>query len=485
VADPFRRKSTRFPFYPTLRTRLMGLMLLTSLSLIAVLVVFYYQSEKALYNEFQRKTTQLSKAIQIGLEGSSGSNLADPASLQAYLSQLNTQGVREISVISSTDRILASTSPESVGKWITERRKDLIFKAELGEPVTGEGQVYNVIVPVVANGQTMGYIHLALTTEDFSVFLQTSAIRRSMAALAVLTMGSVVAFFLAGHYTRPIERVVAAAGQVAAGNLDQHLPVERRDEIGLLARSFNDMVTRLRDDRDLKNRLRTAEHQAGIGQFARNIAHEIRNPLNFISLSIDHMRDTYPPVDPAQEQKFSRLVGNIKGEIERISRFAQSFLEYGRPFELRRQRVEPAMVLEEVLQLISARAELQQIKVVQDYFGLPELGLDPDFFRTCLLNVVANACDAMPDGGTLTVRGEIQGFQVAFSFTDTGTGVPADQVERMFEPFFTTKEKGLGLGLALTHRIVEEHGGKTAFSSCLGQGSTVTLWFPLPEEQAA
>jgi signal transduction histidine kinase len=272
---------------------------------------------------------------------------------------------------------------------------------------------------------------------------------------------------------------------VAAGNLDQHLPVERRDEIGLLARSFNDMVTRLRDDRDLKNRLRTAEHQAGIGQFARNIAHEIRNPLNFISLSIDHMRDTYPPVDPAQEQKFSRLVGNIKGEIERISRFAQSFLEYGRPFELRRQRVEPAMVLEEVLQLISARAELQQIKVVQDYFGLPELGLDPDFFRTCLLNVVANACDAMPDGGTLTVRGEIQGFQVAFSFTDTGTGVPADQVERMFEPFFTTKEKGLGLGLALTHRIVEEHGGKTAFSSCLGQGSTVTLWFPLPEEQAA
>jgi signal transduction histidine kinase len=91
----------------------------------------------------------------------------------------------------------------------------------------------------------------------------------------------------------------------------------------------------------------------------------------------------------------------------------------------------------------------------------------------------------MPDGGTLTVRGEIQGFQVAFSFTDTGTGVPADQVERMFEPFFTTKEKGLGLGLALTHRIVEEHGGKTAFSSCLGQGSTVTLWFPLPEEQAA
>lgn len=485
MADRFRRKSTRFPFHPTLRTRLMGLMLLTSLSLIAVLVVFYYQSEKALYNEFQRKTTQLSKAIQIGLEGSSGSNLSDPASLQAHLSKLNTQGVREISVISSTDRILASTRPESVGKWITERRKDLIFKAELGEPVTGEGQVYNVIVPVVANGQTMGYIHLALTTEDFSVFLQASAIRRSMAALAVLTLGSVVAFFLAGHYTRPIERVVAAAGQVAAGNLEQHLPVERRDEIGLLARSFNDMVTRLRDDRDLKDRLRTAEHQAGIGQFARNIAHEIRNPLNFISLSIDHMRDTYPPADPAQAQKYSQLVGNIKGEIERISRFAQSFLEYGRPFELRRQSVKPAIVLDEVLQLISARTDLQQIKLVQDYSGLPELGLDPDFFRTCLLNVVANACDAMPDGGTLTVRGEIQGLLVAFIFTDTGTGVPADQVERMFEPFFTTKEKGLGLGLALTHRIVEEHGGKTAFSSRLGQGSTVTLWFPLTEERAA
>ncbi len=485
MPNRFRRNSTKFHFYPTLRARLMGLMLLTSLSLIAVLVIFYYQTEKALYNEFQRKTTQLSKAIQVGLEGSSGTSRSDPASLQDYLSRLNTKGVREISVISSTDRILASTSPDNVGKWITERRKDLIFKAELGEPVTGEGQVYNVIVPVTANGQNMGYIHLALNTEDFSVFLRASAIRRIVAALAVLTLGTIVAFFLAGHYTRPIEKVVSAAGQVAAGNLDQQLPVERRDEIGLLARSFNDMVTRLREDRDLKIRLRTAEHLAGIGQFARNIAHEIRNPLNFISLSIDHMRDTYQPADPVQAEKFSQMVGNIKGEIERISRFAQSFLEYGRPFELRRQLLDPAVVLDEVCQLIAARTDEQQIELVQDYAGLPDLELDPDFFRTCLLNVVGNACDAMPDGGTLTVRGERQGGQVAFIFSDTGIGLPADLVGRMFEPFFTTKEKGLGLGLALTHRIVEEHGGRAAFSSRLGQGSTVTLWFPLSEEDSA
>ena len=471
----------RFSFRFTLRTRLVALMLLTSLSLISMLVVFYYQSERALYNEFQRKTTQLSKAIQLGLEGSGEKSFTDPKKLQGYLSTLNTKGVREISMISSSDRILASTNKESVGKWITEHRKEMIFNAALGEPVTGEGQIYNVIVPVVSKGQTLGYIHLALNTDDFSVFLRTSALRRILAALAVLGLGTIVAFVLAGRYTRPIRQVVVAAGEVAAGNLEQELPVERRDEIGALSRSFNDMVMRLREDRDLKVRLRTAEHLAGIGQFARNIAHEIRNPLNFISLSIDHMRDAYSPPAPEQAERFNQMIGNIKGEIQRISRFAESFLEYGRPFELHRKHLDPTIILDDILDLVAARAEEQKIELVRNYLGLPLLNLDPDFFRTCVLNVVGNAIEAMPEGGTLTISGVSDGRHAMISFTDTGIGVDAANLDRMFEPFFTTKEKGLGLGLALTHRIIEEHGGKAMFTSQLGQGSTVTLRLPLAE----
>jgi signal transduction histidine kinase len=474
--------SKTFLFKPSLRLRLVAIMLFTSLCLVSILVVFYYQTEKALFNEFERRTAELSKAVQIGLKSAAGKNLSDAKSLEAYLNSLNPKGIKEISVISSADRIIASTKKESVGKWITERRKEMIFKAELGQPVTGDGLAYNVVIPVVSDSATMGYIHLALNAEDFSVFLRLNSIRRSIAAVVVIGFGTLLAVVLAGRYIRPIKQVVAAAGKVAGGDLSQELPVDRRDEIGDLSRSFNHMVERLRDDRDLKERLRTAEHLASVGQFAKSIAHEIKNPLNFISLSIDHMREIYRPADAAKTESFDSLVQNIKGEIQRISRFAESFLEYGRPFELRRCKTSLAEIVSSILELAAARANQGKIAVVRDYEQLPELSLDPEFIRTCLYNIVLNAFEAMPDGGTLTVRSAISADRLSLAFADSGVGVEKEKLDKVFEPFFTTKSRGLGLGLALTRKVIEEHGGKVQFDSIPGQGSIVTLHFPLAEE---
>ncbi len=460
-------------------------MLVTSLSLIAILVFFYHQTEKALHEEFERRTAELSRAVQIGLEGAAGKNFGDPRSLEGYLSRLNSQGVREISVISSSNRIVASTRQENVGKWITERRKELIFKADLGEPVTGEGQLYNVVIPVVAADETMGYIHLTLNTEDFSVLLRLGALRRAGVALAVIAAGTLLALLLAGMYTRPIEQVVDAAARLADGDLDQQLPTGRRDEIGALSRSFNYLADRLRRDRDLGQRLRTAEHLASVGQFARSIAHEIKNPLNFISLSIDHMRDAYRPGDAEKAARFESLVTNIKGEIRRIGRFAESFLEYGRPFELRLCRTPLAPIIAQVLELAAARAEEGGVRLETELESLPELDLDPEFIRTCLTNLTANALEAMPAGGVLRIETRQEGGMVRVTFADSGVGVDPRHLDQIFQPFFTTKEGGLGLGLALTRRIVEEHGGKVRFDSRPGEGSVVTLQLPVPEEVAA
>jgi len=465
----------------TLRTRLMGLMLITSLSLIAVLVLFYYQTEKGLYNEFERKTTQLSKAIQIGLEGSSG-QVFSQAGLEEFLGRLNTRGVKEISVISGTDRIVASTASETVGKPITERRKELIFKAEIGQPVTGEGRVYNVIVPVASEGRTLGYIHLALGTEDFSAFLRASLLRRVLAALAVLAGGAVLAFLLAGRYTRPIEELAAVAEQVAEGDLDQRLPDRRRDEIGELSRSFNYMLERLSEDRELRLRLRTAEHLASLGQVAQTMAHEIRNPLNFINLSIEHLRDSLVSGDPLKDDRTAAMVASIKGEIQRISRFVEQYLEYGRPIQLQRRPVDLQKMLQEVRELIAARAAIQRVAVAWEDEPLPPVMADADFLRTCLINILGNALDAMPDGGKLVLVGEASEDQVSLRFQDSGVGMDAQQLARVFEPFFTTKPQGLGLGLALTRKIVEEHGGSIAIDSVHGTGCTVTLVLPLLQE---
>jgi signal transduction histidine kinase len=470
----------RAPFLFTLRFKLVAMMLLLSLGLVTILVLLYYQSEKVLYNEFERRTADLSRAIQFGLAEVSGSGPPDEKRLQAYLKRLNPKGVREISIINTTDRIVASTEASAVGKYITQSKKEMIFQAELGQPLKSEGQVYNVTLPVIAQGKQLGYVNLRIGAEDFDLFLQTSMVRRIGAALAVFALGTVVAVYLAGRYTAPVERVVRAAGAVAAGDLSIELPVGRRDEIGALAQSFNAMVGRLRDERDLRERLRKAEHLAGIGQFSQSIAHEIRNPLNFISLSIDHLRETYAPAGAAEAAQFAALCENMKKEIQRVSRFAQSFLEFGRPLELNRRPVELGPLVEGVLSLVSAKAGHEGIAIVRELEALPVLELDPDFIRTCLYNLVLNAFQAMPGGGTLTIAARERDGQLALSVADTGTGIPKAKLAKVFDPFFTTKTEGLGLGLALIKRVIEEHGGRVGIESEEGRGSAVTLYLPLP-----
>jgi signal transduction histidine kinase len=472
----------RAPFRFTLRFKLVAMMLLLSLGLVAALVLLYYQSEKVLYNEFERRTAELSRAIQFGLEEVSGAGPPDEKRLQAYLKRLNPKGVREISIISTTDKIVASTDPKTVGKYITQSKKEMIFQAELGQPMKTEGQFYNVTLPVESQGKQLGYVNLRIGAEDFDLFLQTSMVRRIAVALAVFAVGTVVAIWLAARYTAPLERVVRAAGAVAAGDLAVELPVDRRDEVGTLATSFNAMVGRLREERDLRERLRKAEHLAGIGQFSQSIAHEIRNPLNFISLSIDHLREAHAPADAAAAAEFVALCENMKKEIQRVSRFAQSFLEFGRPLELNRRRVAIGPLIEGVLALVAAKAQHEDVAIALELEALPELDLDPDFFRTCLYNLVLNAFQAMPGGGTLSIGAREERGQLALVVADTGTGIPKEKLAKVFDPFFTTKTEGLGLGLALIKRVVEEHGGRVGIASEEGRGSAVTLYLPLPAQ---
>lgn len=471
-------QSTQSPGVHSLWVRLAVLMLLTSLLLVLLLFVFYHQTESRFYKELTRQTTDLSKAIQIGLEGSAGSQ-DDPMNLEIYLEELNPKGIQEVSVINSNDRIVASTNHDKVGKLITAQRKELIFRADSGEPVTGEGQLFNVIVPVAAEASPAGYIHLTLNTEDFSVLLRLSAIRRALAAFCLLSLGTLVAVILARYHTRPIADLALAAESVAAGNFDQALPTERRDEIGLLARSFDGMISRLREDHSLRERLRTAEHLASAGQFARHIAHEIKNPLNFINLSIDHIADTYRPKSVEEAEPFDILVRHIKNEITRISHFSESFLEYGRPFELRLRRCEIDSLLGDVLALAAAQARDAQIRIVRETAPLPALQVDADFLRTGLYNIVKNAFEAMPSGGTLTVRSRMDDAFLTLIFTDTGKGVAKEHRDMLFTPFFSTKPGGLGLGLALTRRVIEEHGGTVQVESSPSHGSTVLLSLPL------
>ncbi|MDO9289082.1 MAG: ATP-binding protein [Thermodesulfovibrionales bacterium] len=471
----------------SLNKKLILMMLFLSFVLTSILMVLYTQSEKAMFKEYEAQIVELSKAIQVGVEEITSQGSTDEMRLYQYLKGLNAKGIKEISIISNADEIIASTNLTKVGNPVGRKRKELIIKAELGEPVSKEeGKVYNVIVPVIAGEEHHGYIHLRINTDDFSKVMRINMIKRIIGSLVVFALGIGMAMFLSWRYTRPIHDVVSAAKRVAAGDLSQTLTTKQKDEIGELTQSFNFMVQKLREQRNLEEKLREAEHLSGIGQLSRSMAHEIRNPLNFISLSVDHIKEKYvPDGNKESAEKFRALISSIKQEIQRLNRLVENFLDYGKPMRLNLQKVDIDKLLEDIIGIIWAKAEAEKINIVKDYGPLPVLNIDPELIKTCIFNVILNAFQAMPDGGTLTIKTGARDGILSIYISDTGIGVANDDLSKVFDPFFTTKKNGLGIGLALTRRVVEEHGGKVSLHSIVGKGSEVKIALPIQQTAAA
>ena len=465
----------------SLTKKLVLMMLFLTAILLVTLITIYWQSERSLMTQIESQTAELAQAVQVGVEEVTGGTSSETR-LEQYLSSLKTKGIKEISIISNADEIIASTNPTKVGTPVSQKKKELIIKAELGESaVDQEGKAYNVIIPVIAGQAHYGYIHLQINVESFQETMRRNTTKRIIAALSVFAIGILISVYLSVRYTEPIHNVVTAARKVAAGDLNQSLPVDRKDEIGDLTQSFNDMIRRLREQRRLEERLREAEHLSAVGQLSRGIAHEIRNPLNFISLCIDHIRTKYRPADGGQAESFDKLVESMKEEIHRLDRLVKDFLDYGKPLKLDIQPVSTEEFLSDMLQIVKAKAESDRIAIVERYRALPRIPMDAELMKSCLFNLVTNAFQAMPDGGTLTIETEERDRSFVLRLSDTGVGVSAENLARIFEPFFTTKSQGLGLGLAMTKRVIEEHGGKIEFASVEGQGSEVTVLLPLAE----
>ncbi len=476
----------KIPYVNSLNTRLITIMLFLSFIMISALLLIYSSSEKALSREIEKQTSDLTKAIQIGVEEVTSSGLTDEARLANYLKELNTKGIKEISIISNADEIVASTIPSKIGQPLTHKRKELIIKAELGEPVSEEGSAYNVILPVIAGNTQYGYIHLKVNKDDLNKLMQQNTIKRITAALIVFGIGIVLTVILSKHYTRPIKQIANATVRVAAGDLNQHINVMGNDEIALMAENFNHMVTKLKEMRSLEERLREAEHLSALGQLSRTIAHEIRNPLNFINLSIEYMETKYPPQDDANRQKYLSLISGIKQEVQRLNKLVSDFLDYSRPMKLHLTDVNIRYILDDIIALIWAKAEVEQIQIKREDLETAQLKIDIELFKSCLMNVIANSFQAMsenpPERRTLTLKTIKEGDFFVISIIDSGVGIGDDSIGKVFEPFFSMKQGGLGLGLSMTKRVIEEHDGNIEITSKLGKGTEVRLMLPMASD---
>ncbi|HEY7676543.1 MAG TPA: ATP-binding protein [Candidatus Methylomirabilis sp.] len=476
-----------------LRTKLVAMMFLLLLLSLASLFTLYWQAERRLVAQVERHTTDLSTAIRVSVEQLTSKGRTTEARLQDYVQRLERRGVREISILSNEREVIASSNPGRVGARIDPRQRDLLITARLGEEAFGEREqkTYNLIVPITVGAQRRGYILVSMILDDFATLLRVNLLKRIFLTIFVFAVGIAGSLALAWRVTRPIHQVVEAARRVASGDLSLTLPAERRDEIGELERSFNEMVERLRANRALEARLHQAERLSAIGQLASGIAHEVRNPLNFINLSIDFLRSRYAPAAGADREEFDRLVESVKKEVHRLNGMIENFLILGKPLKLDRKPCRVEVLLDDVGQVARQKAAAQQIQVeAQVAAGLPAVVADAAQLKTCFMNLTVNAFQAMPRGGRLQIAatpvpgdgGGCVGIEVAFR--DTGGGIPAEDLPRVFEPYFTTKEAGIGLGLAITKKIVEEHGGSIGVESRPGEGTRVAIVLPVADSAA-
>lgn len=462
-----------------LTTKLLIMMLaLLTLSLTAS-VVFFNISQKALVHEIEDSISELSYATAVSLEQFSGE--PDAAKLQKMLGRLARKGVKEIKLLDAEKEVVASAS-----------RPPLARKMQ-STLIQGGQREYNLTAPLVEGNEVLGYIHVIFTLDDLAQVNEASLYKRVAVTLLIFSLGIVASLYLARKYTQPLQGVVEAAKRIAAGDLTKTIEVEGADEVAELTQSFNEMVEKLRQHRELEERLREAERLSAVGRLASGIAHEIRNPLNFISLSIDHIRSRLEGSRVAGAAEAQLLMANIKDEIHRLNSMVENFLTVGKPLALKKSDVDLSNLVGDVMELARQKAAEQGIEIqVSNHLPGVRLRVDPVQIKTCLMNVVLNAIQAMPTGGQLqiaitratwqTTSGAPAAGAVEVSVSDTGQGIGEEDLDRIFDPYFTTKKLGIGLGLAITKKIVEEHDGQIRVESRPSQGTTVIIGFPVTED---
>ncbi|MBI3605753.1 MAG: HAMP domain-containing protein [Nitrospirae bacterium] len=458
----------------TLTAKLVLIMLLLSFLSLGVSFYLYARTEKALVQEMEQNINELSNAISVSVEELTSPERTTEKRLQDYVKRLETRGVKEISIVSNEKEVIASSNPHRVGARLDPKRKDLLITAKLGDQLPSPTQkAYNLLVPIVVEGEQLGYAHISMIFDDYEKLIESHYLNRLAATLVVFSLGIIVSIFLSSRYTRPIYQIMAAAKKVASGDLSQTIPVHKgNDEINELTESFNEMVEKLRQNKALEERLRETEHFTALGQLASGIAHEIRNPLNFISLSIDHLKEKAGRASPDEKERMSDLMSSIKSEIFRLNNMVEDILKYGRPLRLQIEWMNLNLLLKEVISLANQKAIEQGVEIEYVPGEIPLIEGDSERIKTCLMNIVANGIQAMPTGGKLAIRAlRPDPSFVVLEIIDNGPGISPDDLKKVFQPYFTTKQLGIGLGLALTKRIIEEHHGKIEISSEIERGS--------------
>ena len=355
--------------------------------------------------------------------------------------------------------------------YLTDRREASVNATAI--PLkSSEGAVLAVLTVAISRG---GMIEAQQQIRRIAYGVATGGI-----LLAILA-----SLWIAARVSRPIEQLARAAEEVAAGNWEASVPERKRgrsrDELDVLAHGFNRMTGQLAAQRE---RLVQSERVAAWRELARRLAHELKNPLFPLQLTVENLVRARALPEAEFDEVFRESTQTLGVEIANLKTIISRFSDFSKMPKPECERIDAKDAIERVRALYETASQNEakiRFEVQLSTAPLP-LDADPELLHRALSNLVLNAMDAMPEGGTLTLSAQPRGDQVEIRIADTGAGLTPEECERLFTPYYTTKQHGTGLGLAIVQSVVADHAGTIAVESRAGGGAIFVITLPRASE---
>ena len=336
-----------------------------------------------------------------------------------------------------------------------------------------DAETFHAIPLAGADGSAFGVLLVGSSRRALAL-LETSLLLNGIAvATAGILTGLAVSWWASSRITRPVQQLAKSAGRVAAGDWNATVDIASSDEIGQLAQAFNRMTEELVAQRE---RLVQAERVAAWRELARRLAHELKNPLFPLQITVENMqraRERYPE---QFDEVFREGSATLLAELAQLKQIVGRFSDFAKMPTPEMQPVDLNALVRDAVKFFEAQLAQARVRAVADLDGaVSPIQADPEQLTRVLRNLVLNAIDAMPQGGTLTLRTRKLPGVVRLEVSDTGQGLTPEECERLFTPYYTTKTHGTGLGLAIVQSVVSDHGGRISVESEKGKGATFRI----------